>query len=148
MLSVGGFLLLGLGARAACGSNEAAGKDTLIGRVWVDHVPTKPNEHCEWFVVMPDQGVFARASQFDGAFSVFQWTAAKEGELTLEFPQDGSRHTVRYTAEPCKEGGFDYCLTLTGAPRGAKRYGSKRGWELDADSPAEVQEAVRDLKLD
>jgi hypothetical protein len=148
MLSVGALLFLGVGARAACGSRETAGAETLVGRVWVDHVPSKPNEHVEWFVVLPqEQGVFSRASQFDGSFSVFLWSAPKNGELSIEFPQDGSRHTVRYTAEPCKEGGFDYCLTLTGAPRGVQRYGSKRGWELDVDSPAEVQAALRDLDL-
>lgn len=145
--------LSAVGVRSACNAVSTDADETLVGRVWLDHIPTKPNEHAEWFVVIAQtdragQGVFARASQFEGTFNVFTWSDAKQGELLVEFPQDGSRHKVKYTATKCDKAGFDYCLEITGAPKGVARYGSKRGWELDVDDPSELDGALRAFVAD
>ncbi len=151
-LTLGLLGLAGFGARSACNAiTTHAADETLVGRVWLDHIPTKPNEHCEWFVVVAQtdtegKGVFARASQFDGAFSVFGWKAQKKGELTIEMLQDGTRHKLKYTATNCDKDGFDYCLEVTGAPKGAARYGSKHGWELGVDDPTELDAALQKFK--
>lgn len=142
---------IGVGALAhglAGPGASADGDEVLVGRIWLDHVPTKPNEHAEWFVVIEQsagegQGVFSRASQFEGAFSVFGWKAPSRGELVIEMLQDKTRHTVKYKAEKCAKDGFDFCLELSGAPKGVQRYGSKRGWELGGDAdPARLREEI------
>lgn len=148
------FVLGGFGLRSACNAVSTDASDVLVGRIWLDHIPTKPNEHAEWFVVIDQggdegQGVFSRASQFEGAFSVFGWKGAKSGELTVEMLQDKTRHTVKYKAEKCDKDGFDYCLELIGAPKGAARYGSKRGWELSGTKDvASLPAALGSLDLE
>jgi hypothetical protein len=120
----------------------------LLNRVWVDHLPNGGNDSVELFVAIDDEhmGAFQRASQYEGEWALFTHEARGDGVVRLTFPQRGSAHDVRYRARACDEPGFDYCLTLEGAPRGAAEYRSRRGWEVDGGrgrSPASALEAWR-----
>ena len=144
VLGVGCLFLIALLLRGACDTvSSADGQDVLVGRVWLDHVPTKPDEHCDLFVTVAadggkGNGVFSRASQFEGTFSVFEWKEPQAGKLEIVLLQEKSKHTLKYEAKACDKDGFDYCLELTGAPKGPRQYVSKRGWELGAERLPEL----------
>ena len=127
---------------------ERAGSELLLNRVWVDHLPSGGNDSVELFVAIDDEhmGAFQRASQYEGAWSIFSHETRGDGVVRLTFPQHDSSHEVRYQARACDEPGWDYCLTLEGAPRGVAQYRSRRGWEVEGGSkhsPAAALEAWR-----
>jgi hypothetical protein len=41
---------------------------------------------------------------------------------------------------------FDYCLELKGAPKGAKRYLSRKDWELDAHDLATLEARIETFR--
>lgn len=135
---VGAVLALGLlvGGWRALG-RAPADKKVLIGRIWVDRLPKKDTEFFEVFLAIDERpvGIFQRQSLFEGAYAMFGYEA-DDSRIRIMFPQDKSKHDVKYEAKACTEDGFDYCLSLDGAPRGAKKYRSKKGWEVEADDVA------------
>ncbi len=143
------FALLAVSGAAAWGlsrGSEPSGPELLLNRVWVDHLPSGGNDAVELFVAIDDDhvGAFQRASQYEGQWALFRHEARGDNVVRLTFPQQGSSHDVRYQARACDDPGWDYCLTLEGAPRGAAQYHSRRGWEVDAAqgrSPAAALEA-------
>ena len=53
---------------------------------------------------------------------------------------------MKVRAWPCRERGMDYCLELTGASRGVKRYRSKEGWEIGAATrPEQLNDRVTSI---
>jgi hypothetical protein len=46
----------------------------------------------------------------------------------------GEREQIRVKATRCHEHQMDFCLELTGSSRGAKKYYSRKGWEIDGKS--------------
>ena len=66
-----------------------------------------------------------------GTYEVFTHKANGD-RLRVVYPQSNDSETVKVRAWPCRERGMDYCLELTGASRGVKRYRSKEGWEIGA----------------
>ena len=99
-----------------------ASSSVLVGRIWIDHLPKKDTEHFEVFVAIEDGavGVFERASVYEGAFEVFKYEPKGDGRLELLFPQSKKKFDVTYEAKACRDGDFDYCLSLSGA-RTARR---------------------------
>ena len=100
-------------------------------RVWIDHMPRDQRETVNVFVMVSEQsaGVFNAQSAWRGAYELFRFEQSGE-EIRMVFPQTGDRDRVRATARRCDERGFDFCLELSGASRGVKRYFSREGWEL------------------
>lgn len=149
----GRWVLALAGAAAVAGwafwrGGEPAGSELLLNRVWVDHLPSGGNDAVELFVAINDEhmGAFQKASQYEGEWALFRHEVRGDNVLRLTFPQRDSAHEVRYEARACDEAGWDYCLTLEGAPRGASQYRSRRGWEVDGAggrSPAAAIEAWR-----
>jgi hypothetical protein len=140
--------LAGAAGWAALRGGERSDEALLLNRVWVDHLPSGGNDAVELFVAIDDDrmGAFQRASQYEGEWAIFRHEARGDSILRLTFLQQGATHDVRYHAKACDESGWDYCLTLEGAPRGVTQYRSRRGWEVDAEkgrSPAAALDAVR-----
>jgi hypothetical protein len=125
-------------------SDSGDSSKLLVGRIWLDHLPTKDTEHFEVFVAVEKEpvGVFQRASQFEGAYAMFRYELRGDDKVQLLFPQDKSKHEVRYKAAACNVKGFDYCLEIEGAPRGAKRYLSRKEWELEGQDPAALRAQI------
>lgn len=131
-----------LGAAAAGWAMLGDGAESsriLVGRIWLDRLPSKETDHAEAFVVITAEpvGLFQRASKWEGGWTMFRHELRGDDRILLMFPQDKSKHEVVYKAWECKEKSFDYCLELEGAPRGAKKYVSRKEWELEgADAAA------------
>jgi hypothetical protein len=120
---------------------EVADSKLLVNRIWIDRLPARDTDHFELLVVVTEEpvGLFRRASSFEGSYALFRYELRDGGKLQLLFPQDKSKHEAKYDARACDVKDFDYCLDLTGAPRGAKKYLSRKEWELEGGDAAEVQ---------
>ena len=141
-LGLAAVLALAIGV-SALGSRSSDQK-LLVGRIWIDHLPQRDTEHFEVFVAVEEGsvGVFQRASAYEGAFEVFKHEPRGDGKIQLLFPQSKKKYDVKYDAKACREKGFDFCLTLDGAPRGVSKYFSKNGWEIDGRDSAELERAL------
>lgn len=117
---------------------------TLVGRIWIDHLPKNDADHLELLVLLADEplGVFERRSRFEGSHAVFRYEQRGDNRVQLLFPQDASKHEVRYDARACDARGFDFCLDFSGAPRGAGAYFSRKEWEIEARDPAALEAAL------
>jgi hypothetical protein len=126
MLLVGG----GLGWRAM--HNDAPDPKLIFDRFWIDHMPRSPDEKFQPFFINSEVpfGRFVVRTQWTGAFEEFHYHVIprEPGVLDLLFGATREIQRVRYTARPCHENGFDYCLDLAGTSRGVKRYYSKKEW--------------------
>jgi hypothetical protein len=124
-------------AATGCTSDpEASDAKLLVNRIWVDKLPKKETDYFELLVLVDDEpvGLFRRASQYEGNYALFRYEVRGDDKLQLLFPQDKSKHEAKYKARACDEKDFDYCLDIDGAPRGVKRYLSRKEWELGADA--------------
>ena len=123
--------------------------DELTHRVWIERLPQHPRDKFDVFIMVdePQAGVFQRSSAYEGDFAVFQWEQARADHYRIHLLQQDTSHTVvaKVTDHGC--GGFDLCLTLSGAPRGAQTYGSMLDWVVsDAElEPGKLQQRVREL---
>jgi len=118
--------------------------DLVLDRIWIDHMPVHDRDQVSAFVAITDEpiGVFQTASSWRGHFEMFRYEAHGD-ELRILYPQDERREHVRAKARPCSESGFDYCLELDGASRGARRYYSREGWELGgASRPDQIRARI------
>ncbi len=143
-----GMGLLGAVGVAALRSESPSGSHLLVGRIWVDRLPTKDTEHFEAFLAVedPSMGVFQRTSSYEGSFEIFKYEPRGDGKLQMLFPQSKTKVDVKYEAKTCSEQDFDYCLTMSGAPRGASKYVSKKGWEIEGANAGEIEAAFDDWK--
>ena len=126
------------------GGGDAGPSDRIpvFDRVWVDRMPTKPKDTANIFIAITRQpmGIFQFSSQWKGGYEIFQYTA-KGDELRITYPQTDEREKVKARAWKCKQRDMDYCLELSGASRGVRRYTSKVGWEIDgATRPEELRD--------
>jgi hypothetical protein len=116
-----------------------AGDPTLVfDRVWIDQFPKKPRETFNTFIAGTDEpiGIFHAGSQWKGTYEVFAHKATGD-RLRIVYLQSNETETVKVRAWACKERGMDYCLEITGASRGVKRYRSMQGWEIGAGARPE-----------
>jgi hypothetical protein len=110
----------------------ASGDAQLVqDRLWIDHMPRSERDTFQLFLALTEQpiGVYQQASAWKGSYELFRYEL-HGGELRVMFPQDGTRETVQVNARKCHEEGMDFCLELDGGSRGAKRYYSRKGWEI------------------
>ena len=131
-------------AHGAWRSHVESSSKLLLNRIWLDRLPTKETEPAEVFVALEQEpiGLFQRASRWEGGWAMFKYELRGDDEIELAFPQDGSKHKARYKARACNEKGFDYCLEIEGAPRGAKKYVSKKEWEIEQDMAGDLPGAL------
>ena len=111
---------------------------SVFDRIWIDQLPSKPKDTGNAFVAVTKQplGVFQSASQYKGSFEIFTYKASGD-ELQVVYPQTDEKAKVKARAWKCNERDMDYCLELSGSTRGVKRYGSRRGWEIDESASLE-----------
>ena len=112
----------------------------LVDRIWIDHIPRNERDTVQVFAAISEVsiGFFQATSQWRGNFEAFRFEASGN-ELRLVFPQTGDREAIRGKAWRCTEQQMDFCLELDGGSRGAKKYYSRKGWEIEgATSVAEI----------
>jgi hypothetical protein len=127
----------------------------LENRVWLDKVPSQRDENAHVALFQrggEDAGdwdgsaALATINAFKGDFERFRWRMAGAKKLELHPLPKGATRGATFEARACKEEGFQYCLEITGLPRGPKTYRSKRGWEVepgDADGLERALSAAR-----
>ncbi|WP_437578315.1 hypothetical protein [Sorangium sp. So ce887] len=128
-------------------SSRGSDPKTLVGRVWIERIPRNDTDQVELIALLADEpiGIFRRASQYEGSFALFRYELRGNDKVQLLFPQDKSKHEAAFDARPCDVKGFDYCLDLSGAPRGAARYYSRKEWEIEGSDPPALESALRAL---
>jgi hypothetical protein len=90
-------------------------------------------------------GIFQFASQWKGGYEIFQYAASGK-ELRLVYPHSNEKEKVSVRAWRCKQRDMDFCLELTGASRGVKRYYSMDGWEIEgATRPEQILERTASI---
>jgi hypothetical protein len=104
----------------------------VLDRIWIDHVPRNDRDVIQVFAALSEEafGVFNATSQWRGSFEVFRHETRGD-EIRAMYPQTGDREKIRAKATRCDEREMDYCLELSGASRGVKKYYSRKGWEID-----------------
>ncbi len=133
ILALGGAVYTGHRLLAAdAPAARPATASLALDRIWIDHIPRGERDTVEVFVAIRSEsiGVFQQASQWRGAHELFKFEAQGD-QLRLVYPHTGDKDRVTARARACSEGGFDYCLDLAGARKGAKRYFSLEGWEIE-----------------
>jgi hypothetical protein len=136
---------VGVGAWRWHSTPADSGSDAHLvqDRIWIDHVPKNDRDTFQVFLALTEQpvGIYQKTSAWQGSFEIFRYEM-HGGELRVIFPQNGDRETVRAKARTCSEAGMDYCLELSGGTRGAKRYYSRKGWEVGslADEQTKLDE--------
>jgi len=120
------------------------GEKTFYDRLWVDHLPKSETDTFELFAAVTEQpmGIFQSTSAWKGSFEIFRYEPAGDGKAVLFYPQNKQKERVSYRASACSEKGFDFCMELSGASRGARRYYSQRGWELSGQTSLPSVRAV------
>ncbi|AUX38980.1 hypothetical protein SOCE26_003620 [Sorangium cellulosum] len=128
-------------------SSRGSDAKTLVGRVWLERIPRNDTDQVQLVALLADEplGVFQRQSRYEGSYALFRYELRGDRKAQLLFPQDKSKHEVAFDARPCDVEGFDYCLDLSGAPRGAAKYYSRKGWEIDASDAPALESALRAL---
>jgi hypothetical protein len=131
-LALGMILLAGVGLGWRALRSDAPDPKLIFDRFWVDHEPRSPDEKFQPFFINSDFpfGRFVVRNMWRGQFEEFHYHVIpkQDGVLDLLFGSTREIQRIRYTAQPCHESGFDYCLDITGTSRGVKRYYSKKEW--------------------
>lgn len=120
------------------GSDESTTENTVtenklvVDRIWIDHIPRNDRDTFQLFVAITEQpfGIFQETSQWKGQYELFHYEMSGD-EMRLVYGQDGSKDKVKARARECDEKGMDYCLELSGASRGVKKYYSMEDWVID-----------------
>lgn len=125
----------------------------IFDRLWVDHVPQNDRDAFQIFAVVTEEpmGLFDVRSKWKGGWELFRYDTRGNGQLELSYPQSRQKEKAAYRATTCKERGFDFCLEISGTSRGARRYYSRKGWEIGATartSPAALVDSVEHLASD
>lgn len=146
VLAIGAVGLGIAGLWLSRGPSEDANSKLMFGRVWLDKVPERATDYAQVFGALEDDplSVFQKSSSYEGAWALYGYELRGEGKILFMFAQDKSRHEAKFRAWECNENGYDYCLELDGAPRGPKRYYSKKGWEFDGGE-AGMRETARGI---
>lgn len=116
----------------ADGAALGRGQELVYDRVWIDHLPKSETDEIQVFVAIRDEpiGIFQKSSVWRGAYELFRYENQGDGKIVLLYPQTRDKERAAYRATQCDEKGFDFCMQLDGASRGAQRYYSQRGWEV------------------
>ena len=127
-----GYLWLG-GDDADRDDADSAADVQWHNRVWIDEIPTSERQKINWFLGIDDPqiGLFQKTSVYEGDYTVFAWRAKKDGVVEIEMLQTEKTHKLKIKTGSKDCGRFDYCMTVKGAPRGAKKYYSMRDWVIE-----------------
>lgn len=117
---------------------ETADSKIFYDRFWIDVLPRTETDEFHVLATLSDEGIglFDHRSMWRGDWELFRYEPRGEGKIELLFPQTRKRENATYKAWKCDDGNFDFCLELRGASHGAKRYFSRKGWEIEAGSLA------------
>lgn len=149
-LVVASVAVVSVGRLRHANEREPASRDLLIDRLWVDRVPQRDTDTAQVFAMLSEQpvGVFSAASQWRGNHELFVFEA-HGNEVRVTYPQTREREKVTAKAQRCDNApdrDMEFCLVLSGASRGVKRYYSREGWEIDRGaSIAQVQQRIATL---
>jgi hypothetical protein len=138
-----GALAIKLWTGGGAGGGSDSEPRLVVNRIWVDHLPRNDQDTINAFAALTRQplGIFQAVSRWKGSYELFQYEA-HEGELRVVYPHTGQKERIRARAWTCHERDMDYCLELSGASRGVKRYYSRKGFELGASASAEDARAL------
>jgi hypothetical protein len=135
----------------AHGSAVADGKQSVVDRIWIDHMPKSETDKVNIFLALSEEtagqevGIYQTASQWTGAHEIFLY-AQKRGKLVATFPQTGDTEELSAKATRCDKGDMDFCLTIDGGSRGVKQYYSREGWEIEGShTAAELEQRAEQL---
>src|SRR5262249_28717562 len=121
----------------------------LFDRFWIDHEPKDQKDEFQALFVSGDHpvGHFAAQTIWAGRWEGFHYHVVprQDGVIDVMLPSRGANGRGRYTARQCSEGGFDYCLDLSGSPRGVRRYFSRKSWQVKEAELDAAGERVRSL---
>lgn len=120
-------------------SRSPTGAELLADRMWLDHIPRNDRDTVQVFAAISEQhvGVFGATSSWRGGYELFRYESTAD-RLRIVYPQTRDRETAAFTARHCSDGGMDFCLEISGASRGVKRYYSQKGWEIDSHASREA----------
>jgi len=102
-------------------------------RIWIDHMPKSETDMIHIFAAITEEpmGIFQSTSMWKGNHELFVYEAHGD-TIRAVYPQDRSKEELKVSAKECSEvRDMDYCLEIKGASRGAKKYYSRKGWEID-----------------
>jgi hypothetical protein len=131
-LALGMILLAGVGLGWRALNSDASDPKLAFDRFWVDHQPETGEDKFQVFFMNSEfpMGRFVSRTWFLGQFEEFHYHVIPKEEGVMDFLFGATREIqrVKYSARPCQENGFDFCLDLAGTSRGVKRYYSKKEW--------------------
>ena len=98
-------------------------------RFWIDHLPQGEKDTVRVFALWDPEsfGVFADQNMWRLELERFRYEV-KGNEVHAIFPLSGDRESFTVKAYRCDEADMDFCLDVTGAKHGVKRYYSRHGW--------------------
>ncbi len=103
------------------------GKDVLVDRLWLDHIPSSPREPFNIMALISDDniGVFQNTTAYRGSYEMFRWDSNG-----WKYPQTGETDKPRIRVRRCDENGMDFCMDISGNSRGVRRYYSRKDWVI------------------
>lgn len=108
--------------RAASSSRPSHGKNILLERPWLDHLPKDEHDRYQALVFNEEgYGVSLQATAYTGQWELFVFKA-KDGKLQVLFPNDRRRAETKYKVAKVEHRTFDLQLTLEDTPFGPKTY--------------------------
>ena len=118
------------------GSDDSPAKPAdaslMQDRLWIDHMPRNDRDIIQLYAALTEEpvGIFFAGSQWKSQQELFFYEVSGD-QMRIHYPQTQEKEKVKATARECHEREMDYCLELSGNSRGAKKYYSRKGWELD-----------------
>ena len=114
-------------------------RNEIHNRIWVDKIPTSDKEFMNLFVTITEEeiGVFQQQSQFHGDFDLFTFDQANNN-FVVTMLQTDKTYKVSCKVNLKEENGFDMSLEINGAPRGPKKYYSRKKWIIESLSDKEA----------
>jgi hypothetical protein len=126
------LLVLTVGVTWRTMRHDAVDPKLIFDRFWVDHEPRDRHEKFQAMFVSGEHpfGHFATRTVWTGQWEGFHYHVVpkESGVLELLFGNTDERQRMRYSARPCRDNGFDFCLDVSGTSRGVRRYYSRKEW--------------------
>jgi hypothetical protein len=127
LLVVVAIAVIGVGAWRVRSHAQRDGREVLVDRVWIDHLPASDRDPLNFFALFSEQkfGVFQNMTAYRGSYEVF-----RPGRGGWTYPQTGETDRPQVRVYRCNENGMDYCLDISGNSRGVHRYYSRKDWVI------------------
>lgn len=126
-------------------THDAPNPKLVFDRFWVDHEPKAPGDKFKVFFISGEEpfGRFVNRTIWTGLWEGFHYhmKPTRDGVIDCYFGETNEWQQLRYTARPCNDHGFAFCLDVSGTSRGVQHYYSKKEWGArslaDVDALAE-----------